>query len=53
MKDVLSVVTFVMVALCFVVFLTTVKPDAPITAPSEPARCKMTTFWCAAMPRRT
>ena len=52
MKDAVSVVTFVMVTLCFVVFLTTVKPDAhsAVTAPSKPARCKMATFWCATMP---
>jgi hypothetical protein len=50
MRDVLSVITFVMVALCFAGFLTTVKADAPVTAPSKPTRCKMATFWCAAMP---
>jgi hypothetical protein len=52
MKHVLSVVTFVMLALCFVVFLTMVKPDAPsaVTAPSKPAHCKMAAFWCAGMP---
>jgi hypothetical protein len=42
MQHVLSVVTFVMLALCFVVSLTTVKPDArsAVTAPSKPAHCK-------------
>jgi hypothetical protein len=52
MKHVLSVVTFVMLALCFVVFLTTVKPDArsAVTAPSKPAHCKMAAFWSAGMP---
>lgn len=39
MKDVLSVVTFVMGALCFVAFLSTVGPD---TAPRKPLHCKMT-----------
>jgi hypothetical protein len=45
MKDVLSVVTFIMLALCFAMFLITVKPD-PLSAlppPSKPTRCKITT----------
>jgi len=33
MKDVLSVVTFIMGALCFVLFLILVKPDALSAAP--------------------
>ena len=43
MKDVLSVVTFVTVALCLVVFLITLKPDAlgAVTAPGKPAHCKV------------
>jgi hypothetical protein len=43
MKDVLSLVTFVMGALCFAVFLTTVKPDAlsAVPAPRKPVHCKM------------
>ena len=43
MKDVLSVVTFVTVALCLVVFLITLKPDAlgAVTAPGKPAHCKI------------
>jgi hypothetical protein len=44
MKHVLSVVTFVIGALGFVVFLTTLKPDAlsAVPAPSTPMHCKMT-----------
>ena len=44
MKDVLSVVTFVMAVVCFVTFLITVKPDPLIAVPppSKPAHCKMT-----------
>ena len=49
MKDVLSVVTFVMRALCFVVFLITVKPDA-LSAPSKPRALQNSGFWCAGMP---
>ena len=43
MKDVLSVVTFDMVALCFVVFLNVWKPDAlaAVMAASKPAHCKI------------
>ena len=39
MKDVLTVVTFFMGALCFVMFLIRVKPAAPIevSGPSRPA----------------
>jgi hypothetical protein len=33
MKHVLSVVTFVVVAMCFVMFLITVKPDPLIAVP--------------------
>lgn len=43
MKHVLTVVTFVMGALCFAMFLITVKPD-PLTAvpsPGKPAHCKV------------
>jgi hypothetical protein len=43
MKDILAVVTFVIGALCFAMFLITVKPD-PLTAvppPGKPAHCKM------------
>ena len=43
MKDVLSVVTFIMGALCFATFLMTVKPD-PLSAvpqPGKPAHCKI------------
>jgi hypothetical protein len=44
MKDVLSVVTFIMGALCFVMFLITLKPDALSAVPSsgKPAHCKLT-----------
>ena len=43
MKDVLSVVTFAMGALCFAIFLLTMKPDGLISvkAPRKPAQCKM------------
>jgi len=43
MKHVLSVVTFVMAAMCFAMLLITVKPDAhgTVTAPSKPAHCKI------------
>jgi hypothetical protein len=43
MKHVLSVVTFVMVAMCFAMFLITVKAD-PLSAvppPGKPAHCKL------------
>ena len=52
MKDVLSVVTFVMRALCFVLFLITVKPDAlsAVRAPSKPRALQNSGFWCAGMP---
>ena len=44
MKDVLSVVTFIMGALCFVLFLILVKPDAlsAVPPPGKPAHCKIT-----------
>ena len=44
MKDIPTVVTFVTVALGFVVFLNAWKPDAlsAVTALSKPAHCKMT-----------
>ena len=44
MKDFLSVVTFVVGALCFAMFMITVKPD-PLSAvpqPGKPAHCKIT-----------
>ena len=43
MKDVLSVVTFVMGALDFAMFLVTVKPDAlsAVPSPGKPAHCKL------------
>jgi len=43
MKDVLSVVTFVMGALDFAMFLVAVKPDAlsAVPSPGKPARCKL------------
>jgi hypothetical protein len=42
MKDILSVVTFVMGALCFAMFLITVKPDPLSAVPTrgKPAHCK-------------
>ena len=43
MKDVLSVVTFVVGALCFAMFMITVKPDplSAVPSPGKPARCKL------------
>jgi len=43
MKDVLSVVTFIMGALCFAMFLITLKPDELSAVPSsgKPAHCKL------------
>jgi hypothetical protein len=43
MKDVLSLATLAIGALCFVVFVTTVKPDAisAVPASSKPEYCKM------------
>ena len=43
MKDVLSVVTFIMGALCFAMFLIALKLDAvsAVPSPGKHARCKM------------
>jgi hypothetical protein len=43
MKDFSSLATFAIVPLCFVVFVTTVKPDAisAVSASSKPEYCKM------------
>jgi hypothetical protein len=42
MKDILTVVTFVMVAMCFAMFLITAKPDPLSAVPTvKPAHCKM------------
>ena len=43
MRDVLSVVTFIMGALCFAMFLITLKPDAlsAIPSPGKPAHCEL------------
>ena len=43
MKNVLSVVTFIMGALCFAMFRITVKPDAlsAVPSPGKPAHCKL------------
>ena len=43
MKDILTVVTFVMGALCFAMFLITVKPDPLSAVPTlvKPAHCKI------------
>jgi hypothetical protein len=43
MKDVLSLATLAIGALCFVVFVTTVKPDAvsAVPASSKPEYCKL------------
>ena len=44
MKDVLSLVAFVMGALFFGVFLIMLKPEplGAVTAPDKPAHCKLT-----------
>ena len=36
MKDVLSLVTFAITALCFAVFVATVRPFSAVLAPSNP-----------------
>jgi hypothetical protein len=43
MKDVLSVVTFIVGALCFAMFMITVKPGAlsAVSSPGKPAHCKL------------
>jgi hypothetical protein len=41
MEDVLSLVTFAITALCFAVFVATVKPLSAVPAPSNPANCTM------------
>jgi len=43
MKDVLCLVTFAIGALCFLAFVTTVKPNAisAVPASSTPEHCKM------------
>lgn len=41
MKDVMSLVTFAIVVLCFVVFLTRMKPLGTELAPNKPANCIM------------
>lgn len=52
MKDVLSVVTFVMGALCLAVFLTAMKPTglSTVEAPSRPTYCRLAAFWCVGLP---
>jgi hypothetical protein len=47
MKEVLSLVTFALAALCFVVFVTTVKPDAisAVPPPSKPEVCQTHRSW--------
>ena len=44
MKNVLSVVTFIMGAPCLAMFLITLKPDATsaVPSPGKPAHCKIT-----------
>jgi hypothetical protein len=41
MKNVLSLVTFAIAALCFAVFVATVKPLSGVVAPSKPENCIM------------
>jgi hypothetical protein len=43
MKDILAVVTFVIGALCFAMFLITVKPDplSAVTSPGKPEYCEI------------
>jgi hypothetical protein len=52
MKDALSLVTSVIIALCCAVFLTTMKPTvlSAVPAPNKPAHCRMVGFWCGGMP---
>ena len=47
MKEVLSLVTFALAALCFVVFVTTVKPEAmsAVPSPSKPEVCQTLGSW--------
>jgi len=48
MKDVLTVVTFAVLALCFAVFLAAFKPDAlsAVPAPDKSVHCKVAGFQC-------
>jgi hypothetical protein len=41
MKNVLSIVTFAIAALCFAVFIAKVKPLSMVLAPSKPTHCIM------------
>jgi hypothetical protein len=41
MRDVLCLVTLVIAALCFAVFVAMVKPASAVLAPSQPANCIM------------
>ena len=43
MKHTLTVVTFVVGALCFAMFMITVKPDplSAVPSPGKPAHCKL------------
>jgi len=52
MKHVLRLATFVTVALCFAVFLATLKPTvlSAVEAPGKPAHCRMVGFWCGDTP---
>ncbi|MGY3578845.1 hypothetical protein ACVMB1_006049 [Bradyrhizobium sp. USDA 4504] len=52
MKNVLSVVTFSIGALCFAVFLTMLRPQptGAVTQPDRPAYCRLAAFWCVGLP---
>ena len=52
MKDVLTVVTFVIWVPCLAVFLMAVTPDelSAVPAPSRPTHCKVVGFLCAGAP---
>jgi hypothetical protein len=52
MKEVLSVFTFGIGALCFVVFVTVLQPNAisAVSGPSKPEYCNMESFAYARLP---
>ena len=50
MKHVLSVVTFVMAAICFVMLMITVKPDALSAVPEQARALQNGGISCAGMP---
>jgi invasion protein IalB len=50
MKDVLTLMTFALGAVCFVMFVSTVKPDAmsAVPPPAKPEVCKTHGSWTPA-----